>query len=936
MKILKLKRVLACLLSMALICSAGSASVFAEDADSAEDAAVSDEAVSEEDAALSEETISVEEEEEEFDASPDEVKAYMKSIGTADGYEVYLREDDYKDKIEADLQKKYKNEDELKDAVKDTEKHLKHAELALIDAESGKMAAELEEIASDKEQHIYFSEAGNYLVVLDADQKKIIKIRFRVSTLDSEYLFLTKDEQTLELYSTDYKSVRAEMQNVWSAGETTLYQNEDRSRWAVLDGNKTQVRVCVKTVAENDNFLMYYDEDTGLIGIENKKNNYTWWSSPPTANRDETATPLVVTDLQSSVVLTYGDSNSRGTTNLRSRNSAKLSFKETDKGLIITYNFEKCGITIPVAYELENDYMSVTVKCDDIKETMTDKGLVATQLTLLGSFGAGEGDEDGYFVIPDGCGSLIRFNNGKETTKSYSQKVYGRDITNVPTTKPAVTEEILMPVYGIVKKDNAMAVIIEKGDGNVSLNASVSGQSLSSFNTCNFTFQLRGSDTYTMSGDYGNLTVFEDGDIKTDTIKLRYYPIADSDASYMNIAETYRNYLLDDGNVTKKAQADSTELYLDLYGGTMKSRSVLGIPVTMKTSMTSYSEAEKIIAELSGLGVDDMSVIYNNWTNDGISGKVDYQSKPSAALGGAASFNKLTKYLDEQGYDFYPAVNNKTFDSGNGYYTFTDTTIRISNSYSRLMTYNLSYGVQNTNVKTKSLLSPGVFTELYQKLATNYVKRKLSGVCLGEMTSTVWGDYGKQNMSRDDTVTALQTSYQSIQDSGLSLLADTCAAYAFPYADKISDVPLHSSGFDIFDEEVPFYQLVMHGVLPYSSTAINASADSTDSFLTAVATGCNPAYDMIYAEASDLKDTLLDSYYYSHYAFWTDTAAQEYKLAKDVLSKVSDKVITDYIRENDISVTTYEDGTQVVVDYAEKSITANGIVYKLADAEKGA
>ena len=149
-------------------------------------------------------------------------------------------------------------------------------------------------------------------------------------------------------------------------------------------------------------------------------------------------------------------------------------------------------------------------------------------------------------------------------------------------------------------------------------------------------------------------------------------------------------------------------------------------------------------------------------------------------------------------------------------------------------------------------------------------------------------------------------------------------------------MPLHSSGFDIFDEEVPFYQLVMHGVLPYSSTAINASADSTDSFLTAVATGCNPAYDMIYAEASDLKDTLLDSYYYSHYAFWTDTAAQEYKLAKDVLSKVSDKVITDYIRENDISVTTYEDGTQVVVDYAEKSITANGIVYKLADAEKGA
>lgn len=937
MKLLKLKNILACLLSMALICSAGSAVVSAEDAEiPAEDAAAAEEIVSEEDAALSEETISVEEEEEEFDCTPDEVRTYLKSLGETDGYEVYLREEDYKDKIEADLKKKYTDEDTLKDAVKDTEKHLKHAELALIDTVTGKMAAELEEIAHDKEQYIYYSEAGNYLVVLDADQKSVIKIRYRVSTLDSEYLFLTKDENTLELYSTDYKSVRAEMQNVWSAGETTLYQNEDKTRWAVLDGNKTQVRVCVKTVAENDNLMMYFDEDTGLIGLENKKNGYTWWSSPPTANRDATATPLVVTDLQSSVVLTYGDSNSRGTTNLRSRNAAELDFKETDKGITINYEFEKCGITIPVAYELEEDYMSVTVKCADIKETMTEKGLVATQLTLLGALGAGEGEENGYFVIPDGCGSLIRFNNGKETTKSYSQRVYGRDITNVPTTKPAVTEEILMPVYGIVKKDNAMAVIIEEGDGNVALNASVSGQSLSSFNTCNFTFQLRGSDTYTMSGDYGNLTVFEDGGIKTDTIKLRYYPIADKNASYSNIAEVYRNYLLNDGGVVKKAEADSTQLYLDLYGGTMKSRSVLGIPVTMKTSMTSYSEAEQIIAELSGLGVADMAVIYNNWTNDGISGKVDYQSKPSGTLGGAAAFNKLVKYLDEKNYDFYPSVNNKTFDSGNGYYTFRDTTIRISNSYSRQMTYNLSYGVQNTNVKTKSLLSPGVFTDLYQKLANNYSKRKLNGVSLGEMTSTIWGDYGKQNMSRDDTVTALQTSYQSIQDSGLSLLADTCAAYAFPYADKISDVPLHASGFDVFDEEIPFYQLVMHGIIPYSSTAINASADSTASFLTAVATGCNPAYDMIYAEANDLKDTLLDSYYYSNYAFWTDTAAQEYKLAAEILSKVSDKVMTDYVRDGDISVTTYEDGTQVTVDYAEKSITANGVVYKLANAEKGA
>lgn len=689
-------------------------------------------------------------------------------------------------------------------------------------------------------------------------------------------------------------------------------------------------------IAENKHFKLYYDEDAELIGLENKKNRYIWWSSPLTADSDEIATPLIVTELQSSMLLTYGDSNSRGTTNLRSRNADERKVKETDKGIIITYVFKKCGISIPVAYELEEEYLSVSVKCDEIKESKIEQGISATQLTLLGAFGAGESDEEGYFVIPDGCGALIRFNNGKESTKSYSQKVYGRDITIVPTTKPAVTEEIYLPVYGIVKDGNAMAVIVEEGDGNVTLNASISGQSLSSYNLCYFTFQLRGSDTYSMAGDYGNLTVFESGEIKTDTIKLRYYPIADQEANYMDIAEVYRNYLLTDGNVTKKSEADTTQLYLNLYGGTMKAQSVLGIPIEKRTSMTSYAEAKEIIAELNDLGAEDISVIYHQWTDDGISGKVDYRAKPSGTLGGIEQFDHLISYIDEQGFDFYPSVNNKTFISGNGYSAFTDTTISISGAYSRQMTYQLAYGVQDTTVKTKALLSPGVFTEIYSKLAKSYADRKLTGVSLGEMTSVLWGDYGKQSLSRDDTMHILQEAYQEIQDNGLSISADSCAAYALPYVDKITGVPLHSSGFDLFDEEIPFYQIVMHGILPYSGTAINASADSIEAFLTSIATGSNPMYDMLYAEASELKDTELDQYYYGHYAFWTDTAAQEYQLADRILSGVSDQLITDYQCEGEISITTYEDGTQVIVDHAEKTITADGIVYKLINAQKGA
>ena len=70
-------------------------------------------------------------------------------------------------------------------------------------------------------------------------------------------------------------------------------------------------------------------------------------------------------------------------------------------------------------------------------------------------------------------------------------KVYGSDISAVPETKPAVTQKVYMPVYGILKGGkNGALVAIHSGDANATLEASVSGQSKSSYNVCGFTFML--------------------------------------------------------------------------------------------------------------------------------------------------------------------------------------------------------------------------------------------------------------------------------------------------------------------------------------------------------------------------------------------------------------------------------------------------------------
>ena len=153
----------------------------------------------------------------------------------------------------------------------------------------------------------------------------------------------------------------------------------------------------------------------------------------------------------------------------------------------------------------------------------------------------------------------------------------------------------------------------------------------------------------------------------------------------------------------------------------------------------------------------------------------------------------------------------------------------------------------------------------------------------------------------------------------------------------ITDLPLYSSGFNIFDGDIPLYQLVMHGVMPYSTKAVNGSADAERLVMLALASGSNLHFDMLAAETSELKDTDFDVYYYADSDYWIDNAAEYYLFTKDILKKISDSPIISYQREGDRITTKYANGTETVVDLQECSVTADGQTRYLKNyAEEGA
>lgn len=936
----KIKRTLLCLLAVSMMTV--SANIYADSEDEAETAAETAEDEGSEEGAAEEKAAKLKESEEKVRAEYDDITAYLRKVGSADGIDVYAKDKGFEDAVWAKNggePEKKSDYTEAQEAIADMIGDLKKlGDLVAVDPAKKEALASFSDSNKCDEGKLYVSGAKRYLLYVDSDLTRVIRVRRVISTIDDPSLFSSIDGKTLERMDGDYRKVLATFKESGTEDGKKVYYSDDRTAFTWLSTDGKQVIGTYRQCAENDSYIMLVDDRLGNLGLKNKATGYIWWSSPLGAARDKVATPLLVNELRSSNTLRYGIPSKRSNNNvLRSgTDDCEIKVSDVKNGVKVTYYYNKAGFSFPVEYTLEEDCLKASLKVSDIKEPKDEK--IATEVTLMSSFGAASDTEDGCFVIPDGSGALVRFNNNKTMdTNAYQQRVYGNDVTVVPTSRGAVTEQIYLPVYGIVKEDNAMLVVASKGDSNAYISAQVSKQSNSSYNLCNFTFILRGTDTFYMSGNNSDkLTVFENGDIKSDDIELRYYPISKKGASYVDVADRYRQYLIEEDGVEPKSS--KAAMYVDLYGGTLKKKPVLGIPVTLKQPVTKYDEALEILTELKNKGVDDMVVSYNGWTNDGIRRKVDTGASPSGTLGGKSSFNKLTDFIGENGFEFYPASSSRDFYSGNGYYSFTSTCVRVSGSYSRIVSYDRAYGIPDGFKKNMSLLSPSYYGEVYGDIASSYAKAGLSGAAVDNAASSLYGDYGKKDISRYKAMTLAEEAFGKLSDSlDNGFIADGANAYALPYVSHITNVPLSSSRFDIFNEDVPFYQIVMHGLVPYSTTPVNGDADPSQLLLMAAATGSSLSYDMIYNETSKLKDTDYDRYYYANYHYWADTAAEEYKLLAPLLDSVSDSTITGYDVSDDGSLitTTFSNGTVVKTDLVNKTVEYGGNKLSLADEEEG-
>ena len=170
-------------------------------------------------------------------------------------------------------------------------------------------------------------------------------------------------------------------------------------------------------------------------------------------------------------------------------------------------------------------------------------------------------------------------------------------------------------------------------------------------------------------------------------------------------------------------------------------------------------------------------------------------------------------------------------------------------------------------------------------------------------------------------LTALEKLSQSIP----WLAAETPNAYAFPYIRQADDVPLASSRYDVIDEDIPFYQLVTHGAFIMYSEPLNEWGSLEDAVLRLAEYGVYPSWRLIARDPALLSGT--DG------ADWYSTSLNDWRGdIMDVDARL--KALSDYAAmrmtgherpAKDVSVTTYENGDRVFVNYGTKDVSVQGV-----------
>ena len=555
--------------------------------------------------------------------------------------------------------------------------------------------------------------------------------------------------------------------------------------------------------------------------------------------------------------------------------------------------------------------------------------------------------QKGSIIVPDGSGAIIKFDNGKTDmgATAVNKPYYGRDEAFVSKSVIEETQSLMLGMYGFIldKDDNhpggAVLATVEKGGNQITLYA----QTKARVSSANFIATLRSYEEVAI-GAYTNKSKFNKwANTLTNSDLEFHYIILDADkANYSDIAAKYREYLMARDGIVANDTTDSTVVNLNFLGAFEKYALFLGFKYKKPDTLTTFDEATNIINELStGINVDGVnrkvsafSVSYTGWTNEELQYQVGGGLSVSSKLGGKRGMQKFADTLKDMNISFYPEVyitTTKGYDLAYGNLKYTARS--IANESAIVYQFDVATQRQNKKIAHTNMINPIYYNDITDMWIKRFNKLGLDGDNVGanlvDLGNKTVGSYNKTSgvIYGQDAITLQKQNLEKMKANG-KVKIDAPYDYAFKYLDFATNIPLTSTKLAIYDETIPFYQLVVSGMFDYTTKEINGTSNYGANwyYARALETGSNLNFQISATNPTVLLDTDYTYYYQSFYDNWKESIAtvaskiDEAGIAKGTLAKHE-------LLDKDISHVTYnlKDGSGTIELYV--NATSKDYVY---------
>lgn len=724
---------------------------------------------------------------------------------------------------------------------------------------------------------------------------------------------------------------------------------------------------------ETDTMVYYYREDRDVFAIQDKRNGYTWKTGidipfgaditeqVSNAESKEEAEKLAI-PLEEGMNTTYTAlANSILTVEYNEDGAVKnisSASKDMVESELVTLNdnpatrrldvdFQNIEVEVKVYITLEEDSIRYQIKAEDI----TGKGVGSVMAFILTPFlGASGGKmkyynpdsemydiiEDkymipGYIFVPDGSGSLIRFQDNNASFSMYMGDVYGADPAQNVYQGNILSDAIplkdpVMPVFGVAHGDGQAAFVAYADSGAEYMQIGIRPEeNKTAYNYVypRFAYNVNYYQVYNKKGD-GFFTLMDQPNQFDIDMTYSFLSGDGSDgtpaADYTGMAATYRQHLIEEGILTERTEVSSdVPLRLDFIMSDVK-KGIVGMDEVV---VTDVEGVRNILEDVkSNLGITNVNAGLYGWQQGG-----ETLAKPDSTnyygkIGSNKEFTELITDFAAENIDIslardYTMINRDMLN----YYS---NAVRHVNSW--YLELNKMYLLPvNVPVWIYGYATPKRSAAWFDK----QLKRQsgyAESMTVGGMSNILLSNYNSDGV--ETTVSEAIALYQKTFEEAhkeVKLNMEAPNQYLWKYTDRYLQCPVGTSQYVYQTDAVPFLQMVLNGTMEVYAPYANFSFYTQKDILRMIDYNLSPTFILSEEPSHFLSTTPSADLYSTEYDQYGDLIRKVYTQINEVLGQVSGyQWIGRSVPMDGVIINTYrKDGQQkqIIINYTEDSVT---------------